>query len=151
VKKEKLVENLLCYSASPSMTFYTWEIICSYWHPGASHAKQTIGKRQVLTELQMWLQKGEMAALAYLIHLNLIILIKCGKEYKWRSSSLYTFLHPVSSFLSPIILRTCNLCWSFSMRNQIVYPYKTAGRLQFMFLDRRQDGKRFWAEFQHNF
>jgi hypothetical protein len=73
---------------------------------------------------------------------------------------LCNFLHSLvtSSLLGPNILlrtlfsNTLSLCSSLSVRDQVLHPYKTTGRitvlymLTFTFLDSRRDDRRLWTE-----
>jgi hypothetical protein len=74
---------------------------------------------------------------AYLILLDLIILIILGEEYKSRSSSLCNFLYsPVTSslfgpniLLSTLFSNTLSLCPFLNVRDQVSHPYRTTGKI----------------------
>jgi hypothetical protein len=90
---------------------------------------------------------------AYLILIDLIILIVLGENYKSRSSSLCSFLQPsaTSSLLGLNILlstlflfsSTLSLCSSRNIRDHVSHPYRTKEKivvlyiLIFIFFDRR--------------
>jgi tellurite resistance protein TehA-like permease len=83
-----------------------------------------------------------------------------GKEYRPFSSSLCNFLHsPVtSSLLGPNILlsalfsNTFNLRSSFNVSDQVSHPYRTTGKIIFLyilifkFLDSNLEDNRFCTE-----
>jgi hypothetical protein len=83
---------------------------------------------------------------AHLTLLRLIILIILGEEYKPRSSSLCSFLHPpdTSSLLGPNILLstllsyTLSLCSSLNVRDQFSHPYRTTGKIMLLCFDSRR-------------
>jgi hypothetical protein len=75
---------------------------------------------------------------AHCILLDVIILIILGKGYKLRSSSMCNCLQPpiMLSLFSPNILLSILFSntlsrYSSHVRNQVSYPYKTTGNLQF--------------------
>jgi hypothetical protein len=86
----------------------------------------------------------------------LYVLIILGEEYKLRSSSLCSFLHPpVTSFLlGPNIIlnilfsNALSLCSSLVVTDQVSHPYKTRGKiivlyiLTFTFVDSRQETRK---------
>jgi len=65
-----------------------------------------------------------------------------GQEYRLLSSSLCSFLHPpaTSSLLGPNILLstlfsdTLNSCASLNVSYQVLYPYKTTGKIIFLYI-----------------
>jgi hypothetical protein len=95
----------------------------------------------------------------YLILLDLIILIIHGKEYKSRSSSLCSFLHPLVTLsllgtnipLSTLFSNTLSLCSSLKPETKFhtnsVTPGKTIALniLTSMILYSRREDKGFWA------
>jgi len=96
----------------------------------------------------------------YIILLDFIIRTILGEQYWSLSSSLCTFIHsPVtSSFLGPNILlsnlfsNTLSLPSSHIVSDQVSHPYKTTGKIIFMyilnfkFLDSKFEDKRFCTE-----
>jgi hypothetical protein len=86
----------------------------------------------------------------------LINLIIFGEEYRSLSSSLCSFLYSpvISSLLGPNILlstlfsNTLSLRSSLSVGYQISHPYKTTGKIIFLYmcLDSKLEDKRFCAE-----
>jgi hypothetical protein len=98
----------------------------------------------------------------HLILLDLFILITSDQEYKSLSSSLFSFLQPhvtSSLFCANILFSTLSsntLCLhsSLNVTDKISHPHRTTGKiivlyiLTFMFLDSRQEDKRFWTEWQ---
>ncbi|PNF43690.1 hypothetical protein B7P43_G14620 [Cryptotermes secundus] len=91
---------------------------------------------------------------AHPIILDLIVLIMLGED-----SSLCNFLPPpeTSTLFGPNILlttlfsNTLSLCSSLNVRDQVLHPYRTTGKivmciLIFMFLGCRQEDKRFRIE-----
>ena len=96
------------------------------------------------------------------VHLILLLinLIIFGEEYRSLNSSLCSFLysHVISSLLGPNILlstlfsNTLSLRSSLSVGYQISHPYKTTGKIIFLYilifmcLDSKLEDKRFCAE-----
>jgi hypothetical protein len=90
---------------------------------------------------------------AHLIILALITLTILGEEYKPCSSSLCSLLQPpvTSSLFGPNILlstlfsNTLNLCSSLNVRDQASHPYKTTGKISFIYfnlhISRQQTGR----------
>jgi hypothetical protein len=95
---------------------------------------------------------------AYLILLNLIILIILGDECKLQSSPLCSFLHPpiASSLhgsnilLSTFYTNTLSLFSSLNVRDQISRPYIITGKIIvlciFTFLDSRREDNMVWMK-----
>ena len=82
------------------------------------------------------------------------------EAYKQLSSSTYTFLHSptTTSLLCPNILlntllpNTLSLCSSLNVSDQVSHPYKTIGKIIFLYtlflkiLDRKLEDKWFYTE-----
>ena len=79
---------------------------------------------------------------AHLVPLDLIIRKICDEEYRPLSSSLCSYLHsPVtSSLLGPNILlntlfsNTLSLRFSHNVSDQVSHPYKTTGKIIFLYI-----------------
>jgi hypothetical protein len=83
-----------------------------------------------------------------------------GEAYKLWSYSLCSLLQPLATsfplgltiLLNTLFSNTLNLCSSFSVREQVSYPYKTTAKIIVLntlisnFLGRRREGKRTWSE-----
>jgi hypothetical protein len=73
-----------------------------------------------------------------------------GEEFNLWCSCHFTSLRSKNSLQHPV-LETFNLSSFFYVRQQVSYPYKTTCRITilsnlfFMFLDSRQEDKRFWT------
>src|SRR5215471_8060313 len=97
---------------------------------------------------------------AHLIPLDLTTRTILGKEYRSFSSSLCNFLYsPVTSsllgpntLLNTLFSNTLSLCFSRNVSDQVSHPYKTTGRIIFLyilifkFLDNNLEDKRFCTE-----
>jgi hypothetical protein len=75
-------------------------------------------------------------------HLNLpdlIVIIIFGEQYKFWSSSVCSFLQPLSlhlfgpNILSILFSNTLSLCSSHNVRDQVSRPYRTTGKLNSVF------------------
>jgi hypothetical protein len=77
-----------------------------------------------------------------LILLNQIILIILGEEYKSRRSSLCSFLHPPTTSslfgpnipLSTLFSNTLSLCFSISVRDQVLHSYRITGKIIVLYI-----------------
>ena len=96
---------------------------------------------------------------AHLVLLYFITWTIFGEEYRSLSSSLCSFLTPITSFLlGPIILfsilfsHTLSIRFSLNVSDQVSHPYKTTDKiivlciLIFIFLDSKLEDKRFVPE-----
>jgi hypothetical protein len=78
---------------------------------------------------------------ACLIRPDLIILIVLGYVYKLWSSSLCSFLQPhitlslfgTNILLSTLFSNTLSLCSSLNIRDQVSHPYRTTGKISFVY------------------
>jgi hypothetical protein len=78
---------------------------------------------------------------AYLILLDLIILIILGEEHKLWRPPLCSFSNPVTSYLfgpniilSTLFWNTLSLCSSLNVRNQVSHPYRTTDRIILLYI-----------------
>jgi hypothetical protein len=78
---------------------------------------------------------------AHLILLDLITLTVFVKEYGLWSSPLCNFLHDPSSsllgqniFLNTLFSKTLSLCSSPKMRDQVLHPYSTTGKITVLYI-----------------
>jgi hypothetical protein len=77
---------------------------------------------------------------------SLPILSILRAEYRIRSSSLCSFLHP------PVTYPSLAPCSSFNVRDQVSHLYRTTGKIIvsyiviFTFLDSRREDESFWTE-----
>jgi hypothetical protein len=87
------------------------------------------------------------------IILNIFVMKLLITQFSPTSLTSSLFGHNILNTLSPNTISP-HICSSLNVRNQVSHPYRTAGKIivsYILFLDSRQEYKRFWTESPLNF